>query len=62
MTDAPTVDASAQALELRRAQFAATPKQRLEVARAILAMKVEACELSEGETQDALQSVTNAGP
>jgi CRISPR/Cas system-associated endonuclease Cas1 len=43
LTDAPTVDASAHALELRRAQFAADPKQRLEVARAILAMKVEAC-------------------
>jgi CRISPR-associated endonuclease Cas1 len=60
LTDAPTVDATAHALELRRAQFAAHPKQRLEVARAILAMKVEACELSEGETQDTLQSVTKA--
>jgi CRISPR-associated endonuclease Cas1 len=60
LTDAPTLDASAHALELRRAQLAAHPKQRLEVARAILAMKVEACELSEGETQDALQSVTKA--
>ncbi len=60
LTDAPTVDASTHALELRRAQFAATPRQRLEVARAILAMKIEACELSERETQDALQSVANA--
>ena len=60
LTDAPTVDASAHALELRRAQFAATPKQRLEVARAILAMKIEACELSEREMQVALQSVTRA--
>ena len=60
LTDAPTVDASAHALELRRAQFAANPKQRLEVARAILAMKIEACELSERETQDALQSMANA--
>ena len=47
LTDAPTVDASAHALELRRAQFGCDPKQRLEVARAILAMKIEACELSE---------------
>jgi CRISPR-associated endonuclease Cas1 len=60
LTDAPTVDATAHALELRRAQLAAHPKQRLEVARAILGMKVEACELSEGETQDALQSVNKA--
>ena len=60
LTDAPTLDASAHALELRRAQLAAPPKQRLEVARAILAMKVEACELSEDETQAALQSVTKA--
>ncbi len=60
LTDAPTVDASAHALELRRAQFAANPKQRLEVARAILAMKIQACELSERETQDALQSMANA--
>jgi CRISPR-associated endonuclease Cas1 len=60
LTDAPTVDATAHALELRRAQFAVAPKQRLEVARAILAMKVEACGLSESETQDALQNVTKA--
>ena len=60
LTDAPTVDASAHALELRRAQFAASPKQRLEVARAILAMKVEACELSERETQVALESLSSA--
>ena len=52
LTDAPTVDASAHALELRRAQFASAPKQRLEVARAILAMKIQACELSERETQE----------
>jgi CRISPR-associated endonuclease Cas1 len=60
LTDAPTMDATAHALELRRAQFAARPKQRLEVARAILAMKVDASELSDGEVQDALQSVTKA--
>jgi CRISPR-associated endonuclease Cas1 len=60
LTDAPTVDATAHALELRRAQFAAVPKQRLEVARAILAMKIEACGLSESETQNALQSLTRA--
>jgi CRISPR-associated endonuclease Cas1 len=60
LTDAPTLDASAHALELRRAQFVADPKQRLEVARAILAMKIEACELLEGEAQNALQSVTRA--
>jgi CRISPR-associated endonuclease Cas1 len=60
LTDAPTVDATAHALELRRAQFVAAPKQRLEVARAILTMKIEACELLESETQNALQSVTRA--
>ncbi len=60
LTDAPTVDASAHALELRRAQLAATPKQRLAVARAILAMKIQACELSEREAQDALRTVSNA--
>jgi CRISPR-associated endonuclease Cas1 len=60
LTDAPAMDATAHALELRRAQLAAGPKQRLEVARAILAMKVEACELSEVETQDALQRATKA--
>ncbi len=60
LTDAPTVDASAHALELRRAQFSAAPKQRLEVARAVLAMKIEACELSERETQDALWSAADA--
>jgi CRISPR-associated endonuclease Cas1 len=60
LTDAPTVDATAHALQLRRAQLGAPPKKRLEVARAILAMKMEACELSEGETQAALQSVTRA--
>jgi CRISPR-associated endonuclease Cas1 len=60
LTDAPTVVATAHALELRRAQLAAHPKQRLQVARAILTMKVEACELSEGDTQDALRSVTKA--
>jgi CRISPR associated protein Cas1 len=53
LTDAPTTDTSAHALELRRAQFAATQRKRLEVARAILAMKVEACELPEQQTQDA---------
>jgi CRISPR-associated endonuclease Cas1 len=60
LTDAPTVDASAYALELRRAQFVAAQKRRLEVARAILAMKIEACELSERETADALKSAANA--
>jgi CRISPR-associated protein Cas1 len=60
LTDAPTVDASAHALELRRAQLAASPKQRLEVARAILVMKIRACEMSERETQDALRTVSNA--
>ena len=60
LTDAPTVDASAHALELRRAQLTATPKQRLEVARAILAMKVQACELPERETQDALRGIAEA--
>ena len=60
LTDAPTVDASAHALELRRAQVAASPKQRLEVARAILAMKIEACDLSEEETKLWLRSVTQA--
>ncbi len=60
LTDAPTVDASAHALELRRAQLGAAPKQRLEVARAILAMKIQACELSERETEDALRTVSNA--
>jgi len=38
----------------------ATPKQRLEVARAILAMKVQACELPERETQDALRGIAEA--
>jgi CRISPR-associated endonuclease Cas1 len=60
LTDTPTIDTTAHALELRRAQFSAAPQQRLEVARAILTMKVEACELSEGDTQDALRSVTKA--
>jgi CRISPR-associated endonuclease Cas1 len=60
LTDTPTTDTTAHALELRRAQFSAAPQQRLEVARAILTMKVEACELSEGDTQDALRSVTKA--
>jgi CRISPR-associated protein Cas1 len=60
LTDAPTVDATAHALELRRAQLGADLKQRLEVARAILAMKIEACELSERETQDALRTVSDA--
>jgi CRISPR-associated endonuclease Cas1 len=60
LTDAPTVDASAHALELRRAQLAASPKQRLEVARSILAMKIEACELSEEEAKIALRSVAQA--
>jgi CRISPR-associated endonuclease Cas1 len=60
LTDAPTVDASAHAHELRRAQLAAGPKQRVKVARAILAMKVKSCELSERETADALRSVANA--
>ena len=53
LTDAPTVDTCAHALELRRAQFGASPRQRLDVARAVLAMKIEACELAERETQDA---------
>ena len=60
LTDAPTVDASAYALELRRAQFTAVQERRLDVARAILAMKVEACELSERETQNALRSIAQA--
>jgi CRISPR-associated endonuclease Cas1 len=60
LTDAPTTDTSAHALELRRAQFAASPKQKLEVARAILVMKIQACELSEGETRDALRSAAGA--
>ncbi len=60
LTDAPTVDASAHALELRRAQLAATLRQRLEVARAILTMKIQACELSEHETQEALRNVAYA--
>jgi CRISPR/Cas system-associated endonuclease Cas1 len=60
LTNAPTMDARAHALVLRRAQFGATQKQRLEIARAILTMKIEACELLESETQNALQSVTRA--
>jgi CRISP-associated protein Cas1 len=60
LTDAPTTDTCAHALELRRAQFATAPKQRLEIARAILTMKVEACELAEAETEEALRSVTKA--
>jgi CRISPR-associated endonuclease Cas1 len=60
LTDAPSVDTSARSLELRRAQLAAGPKQRLEIARAILAMKIEACELADGEMQDALRSVAGA--
>ena len=60
LTDAPSVDTSAHALELRRAQLGATPRQRLEIARAILAMKVQASELAERETADALQSVAHA--
>jgi CRISPR-associated endonuclease Cas1 len=60
LTDAPTVDASAHGLELRRAQLGASPKQRLEVARSILAMKIEACDLSEEETKIALRSVAQA--
>jgi CRISPR-associated endonuclease Cas1 len=57
LTDAPTVDASEYAMKLRRAQFAATSDRRLEVARAILAMKIQACDLAERETRVALQSV-----
>jgi CRISPR-associated endonuclease Cas1 len=60
LTDAPSVDASAHALELRRAQLAASPKQRLEVARLILAKKIEACDLSAEETKIALLSVAQA--
>jgi CRISPR-associated endonuclease Cas1 len=61
LTDAPTVDASAYALELRRAQFAVTADRRLEVGRAILAMKIQACELAATDTQDALRSIAKAG-
>ncbi len=57
LTDAPTVNASAHALELRRAQFAAG---RLEVARAVLAMKIWACGLSERETEGALGRLAHA--
>ena len=60
LTDAPTVNASARALELRRAQFGSDPKQRLEITRAILAMKIEACELTERETQDTLRGLAEA--
>jgi CRISPR-associated endonuclease Cas1 len=60
LTDAPTVDASEYAMELRRAQFTVLQEQRLGVARAILAMKIQACELAERETQDALRSTSKA--
>jgi CRISPR-associated endonuclease Cas1 len=60
LTDAPAVDASEYAMELRRAQFTAIQEQRLEVAGAIRAMKILGCELPERETQNALRSVAKA--
>jgi hypothetical protein len=60
LTDAPSVDASAGALELRRAQFAATPRQRLDIARAILTMKIEASALTPHETDVVLRDIAMA--
>jgi CRISPR-associated endonuclease Cas1 len=60
LTDAPTMNTSAPAMTLRRAQFSVSPRQRVDVARAILTMKIEACELPKRETQEALRSVSRA--
>ena len=60
LTDAPTMKTTAPAVTLRRAQFSGSPRQRLDIARAILTMKIEACELPKRETQDALRSVSMA--
>jgi CRISPR-associated endonuclease Cas1 len=60
LTDAPTMNTSTAALDFRRAQFAATPRQRLDIARAILRMKIENSELAEHETRDALSGITHA--
>jgi CRISPR-associated endonuclease Cas1 len=45
LTDAAVMDTSSTAMALRRAQFAASPRQRVDIARQILTMKIEACEL-----------------
>ena len=58
LTDAPTMNTTAPAMTLRRAQFSGSPRQRLDIARAILTMKIEACELPKRETRDALRSVS----
>jgi CRISPR-associated endonuclease Cas1 len=60
LTDAPTMNTSAPAMALRRAQFSASPRQRLDIARAILTIKIEACELPKPKREEALRSVNRA--
>jgi CRISPR-associated protein Cas1 len=60
LTDAPTTNADTRPLALRRAQFSASPSQRLEIARAILAAKIAACDFSEQQAYEALCGIAKA--
>jgi CRISPR-associated protein Cas1 len=60
LTGAPTTNADTRPLALRRAQFSASPKQHLEIARTILSAKIGACELSERDACQALRDIAKA--
>jgi CRISPR-associated endonuclease Cas1 len=60
LTDAPTTNADTRPLALRRAQFSASPSQRLEIARAILAAKIRTSELQEHDSCQALRDISKA--
>jgi CRISPR-associated endonuclease Cas1 len=60
LTDAPTTNADTRPLALRRAQFAANPKQRLNIAKAILSAKIAACELPKPDAYQALDVIAKA--
>ena len=60
LTDAPTTNADTRPLALRRSQFSASPSQRLEIARAVLAAKIAACDFSEQQAYEALCNIAKA--
>jgi CRISPR-associated protein Cas1 len=60
LTNAPTTNADTRPLQLRRAQFSASPSQRLEIARAILAAKIRTSELPEHDVYEALRNIAKA--
>ncbi len=60
LTDAPTLKDDAYSLARRRLQFGLSDKERVEVARSILRLKIEACNLDEVTQSDAARDIGKA--